>query len=484
MKLAELIHPWVATSLPDCLIKGLQNDSREICPGDLFFAYPGAAADGRLFMAQACQAGAVAIVYDPIHSQKPFECPTTIPCIPIPHLSKQLAAIASRFYGNPTRGLSVTGVTGTNGKTTIAYLLAQAYDLLGRQAAYIGTLGQGPVQALQSLPNTTPDALCLQRFFHEFQKKGIQRICMEVSSHALSQQRVDHIEFSEAIFTNLSHEHLDYHHTMQAYAEAKAKLFAVPSLRYAIINHDDEYASLMGGQLKKTCQQVTYGLKDGADVRAVAWESTLSGTQLDVVSPWGRHDVRVNLLGGFNAYNALAVFTSLLANGVPSPDVVRVIAQLQPASGRMEVVASSPCVIVDYAHTPDALENVLMTLNQIKRGRLWVVFGCGGDRDRTKRPLMGRIASQYADVAIITSDNPRTEDPMAIVNEVASGISSDTSVEKMVDRKQAIEFALSHVGTDDILLIAGKGHEDYQQIGHARLFFSDQKIVREKLALA
>ena len=481
MKLAELLHPWAGTVIPDCTILGLHNDSRQIKPGYLFFAYPGAVADGRLFMQQACLAGAAAIVYEPVNFPMSFVPPTDVPCIPVPNLGKKLGAIASRFYDNPTQALSITGVTGTNGKTTIAYQLAQAYALLGRRAAYVGTIGQGQVQALQPLANTTPDALCLQQLFHEYQHSGIQRVCMEVSSHALSQQRVDHIEFTEAIYTNLSHEHLDYHHTMQAYAEAKAALFAWRSLKYAIINHDDAYGQLMGEKIPGACQKLTYGLQEGCDVRAVNWQITMSGSQLEVVSPWGKHDVWVNLLGTFNIYNSLAVFASLLANGVGVTDTIQVMGQLQAAPGRMEVVAQAPCVIVDYAHTPDALENVLSTLGQLKKGRLGVVFGCGGDRDKTKRPMMGRIASQYADFVIVTSDNPRSEDPALIVEEVAEGLLPTAQVEKIVDRKLAIQHALNWVGDKDILLIAGKGHEAYQQIGQKRFFFSDQEVVRELL---
>ncbi len=481
MKLADLLSPWVMTAIPDCDISSLHNDSRQVKPGSLFIAYPGAAFDGRLFVGQACQSGAVAIVYDPENLPLSCDFPRHIPCMPVPQLGKKLAAMASRFYKEPTRSFCVTGVTGTNGKTTIAYQLAQAYGLLGQRAAYVGTLGQGPVDALMPLMNTTPDALCLQQFFHECQQRRIQHVCMEVSSHALSQKRVEHIDFAAAIYTNLSHEHLDYHHTMQAYAEAKATLFTTPSLKWAIINHDDPYSQLMGEQLASTCQKLTYGLLDGCDVRAAQWQTSMTGSQIEVVSPWGKHDVLVSLLGTFNIYNSLAVFARLLADGVSSSDAIHVMAKLKAAPGRMEVVAQSPCVIVDYAHTPDALENVLTTLSQLKKGRLGVVFGCGGDRDKTKRPMMGRIASQYADFVIVTSDNPRTEEPTMIVDEVAAGLLPTTRAEKIVDRKEAIHHALSMAGDEDILLIAGKGHESYQQIGSERFYFSDQDVVRHLL---
>jgi UDP-N-acetylmuramoyl-L-alanyl-D-glutamate--2,6-diaminopimelate ligase len=479
MKLNDLLSPWARVPIPDCDILGLQNDSRQVKSNDLFIAYPGAAADGRLFIQKACDAGASAIVYEPDQWPDTAFIPEMIPCIPVPGLARLLAGIASRFYGHPSHHLSVTGVTGTNGKTTIAYQLAQAYGLLGKEAAYIGTLGQGRVNQLQALHNTTPDALCLQRFLHDYQQQGIQQVCMEVSSHALSQQRVDEIEFTEAIYTNLSHEHLDYHHTMDAYADAKAQLFAMPLLKHAIVNHDDAYSSVMLKNLPKTCRKLSYGMQAGSDVRVLHYETGMAGSHLRIDSPWGQHDVRVGLLGTFNMYNSLAVLTSLLAQGFPPARVLPVMEQILAAPGRMEVVLQKPCVIVDYAHTPDALENVLSTLGHLKKGRLGVVFGCGGDRDKTKRPIMGQIASQYADFVIVTSDNPRTEDPLTIINEVAAGLSATAQAMKIIDRQAAIHQALDMADDKDIILIAGKGHESYQEIATVRYPFSDQEIVRK-----
>lgn len=481
MKLAQLLQTWVSIDMPDADILGLHNDSRLIRPGYLFFAYPGAVADGRLFLKQAIQAGAVAIVYEP--EQVPTSCviPTEVPCFPITQLVTKLAAIASRFYDYPSRALSVTGITGTNGKTTIAYQLAQAYSLLLKKSAYVGTLGQGGIEDIQPLMNTTPDALCLQKLLYDYKQSGIQQVCMEVSSHALHQGRVNSIDFTQAIYTNLSHDHLDYHHTMQAYAAAKAALFEWPSLTWAIINADDAYSSQMMAGVNASCKKLTYGLNEGCDVRAINWRTTMAGSQFDVQSPWGNHHVQVNLLGAFNVYNSLAVFASLLAAGNEVSEVLAIMQQLRASPGRMEVVAQKPCVIVDYAHTPDALEKALTTLSQLKQGRLMVVFGCGGDRDKTKRPIMGRIASQYADVSIITSDNPRSESPADIIDEIAEGLLAKSNVLKILDRAQAIHQALSMAGQEDILLIAGKGHEAYQQIGNERFAFSDQEVVRQWL---
>jgi UDP-N-acetylmuramoyl-L-alanyl-D-glutamate--2,6-diaminopimelate ligase len=478
MKLVDLLYSWAISDVPDSDISGIQNDSRRVMPGYLFLAYPGARFDGRLFIQKSCDAGAVAVAYDPKNLPPNLHFPKNIPCIPVPNLAEKLAAIASRFYHNPTQSLSITGVTGTNGKTTIAYLLAQAYGLLGKKAAYMGTLGQGDVHTLEPLMNTTPDALALQQFFYDYQQKGIEQVCMEVSSHALCQGRVDHIDFVGAIYTNLSHEHLDYHHTMDAYARAKAKLFALSSLKWAVINHDDAYGQLMVKQLPPGCIKYTYGLNKGGDVTATNYQIGMSGSEFKVISPWGQHSVRVNLLGQFNIYNSLAVFTSLLAQGFDARDVTEVMAKLQASPGRMEVVSKNPCVIVDYAHTPDALENVLLTLQRLKQGRLGVVFGCGGDRDKTKRPMMGGIASKYADFIIITSDNPRTEAPSQIIDDVAEGLLPGVRALRTEDREEAIGQGLTMMGLHDILLIAGKGHEAYQEIGGERFPFSDQDVVR------
>lgn len=477
MKLAELMQPWVRGDIPECEILGLHNDSRQIKPGFLFFAYPGLATDGRLFIPQAVHAGAAALVYDPENWSPADHISSNFPAIPLPGLAAKLGAIASRFYGEPTKKLAITGVTGTNGKTTIAYQLAQAHNLLGEHAAYVGTIGQGEVTALKPLINTTPDALCLQELMHQYEQAAIKQVCMEVSSHALCQGRVDGIDFQQAIFTNLSHEHLDYHLNMQAYAEAKALLFAMPMLKWAIINQDDPYSQLMRQQ-SKAKQLISYGVRENAEVKALSWDVSLKGTELELISPWGQHELIINALGFFNIYNALAVFTSLLAYGYPVDKVVAVMAKLQAAPGRMEIVSKEPYAIVDYAHSPDALENVLATLQNVKKGRIIAVFGCGGDRDKTKRPIMGRIASQYADITIITSDNPRTEDPLAIIESIESGIDSKTNLYKIPDREQAIAKAINLAEKEDIILVAGKGHENYQQIGNVRHAFSDQAIIR------
>lgn len=526
MKLAYLLKPWVNQPIADCEITALYHDSRQVKPGGLFLAYPGTLTDGRSYIEQAYQAGAVAIAYEqtsqggkhkprtsphqplirPLGTFSPFPAireiedglrePTDdtldtllsipIPCLPVPNLSRLLAPIASRFYQNPTQSLSITGVTGTNGKTTIAYQLTQAHALLGQSARYIGTLGQGSPSQIKPLLNTTPDALCLQGLCHAYLEQGVQEVCLEVSSHALCEGRVDEVNFQQAIYTNLTQDHLDYHGNMQAYAEAKARLFAYPSLSCAIFNQDDAYVKQMISACSPSCQIVTYALHAPADVQAMNCQYSLLGSEFDVLSPWGKYHLNIQGVGEFNIYNSLAVFASLMTHGYAADDVVSVMAQVVASPGRMELVRKEPCVLIDYAHTPDALKNALSTLKELrskrnKQGQIWVVFGCGGDRDRGKRPLMGQIASQWADKIILTSDNPRNESPEQILSEIAEGIPSGHPTKIIEDRKEAIHQVLKLADKDDIVLIAGKGHESYQQIGHQRHAFSDQEIVKQFL---
>lgn len=478
MKLTQLLPSLVTQSIVDCTITGMQNDSRCIQPGDVFVAYPGEATDGRFYLDKAIASGAVAVIYEAEAFPQSIALPSSVPCIAVTKLAAQLAYIAKKFYGDPGEALTITGVTGTNGKTTVAYQLAQAHSLLGQEAAYIGTIGQGNVSKLQVLDNTTPDALFLQRLLAQYKNQGLQQVCMEVSSHALSQHRVDAIEFNQAIFTNLTLDHLDYHHTMENYAAVKSRLFAQESLIWAIINQDDSYQQIMMNAVKSHVKKLTYGINKACDVSAVNWNMDIHGTVIEICSPWGNHQLHIKALGAFNIYNSLAVFSSLLASGYAPNKVVQVMSQLKAAPGRLEIVASEPYVLVDYAHTPDALKNALITLGQIKKGRLWVVFGCGGERDKTKRPLMGRIASEYADQIIITSDNPRTEDPQTIINEIAVGILPSACAIQLVNREEAIAYVLKEACEEDIILIAGKGHEAYQQIGTIKHAFSDQDIVR------
>ena len=484
MQLSSLLQPWCDCPVQNCIVLDMQNDSRNVKTGDLFVAYPGAVSDGRQFLAQAVALGAVAIVYEPKRLPTSMVLPSQIPCIPIPDLAKQLAALATRFYAGSEESLWVTGVTGTNGKTTIAYQLTQAHQLLGRKAAYIGTIGQGEIRHLQPQINTTPDALCLQRLLADYRNQHIQNVCMEVSSHALSEHRVDHIAFREAIYTNLSHEHLDYHQTMASYAKAKAVLFSKTTLQWVLLNQDDTYVSQMAAVVPSSVQVLRYGIEQPADIRGQDCRLFIHGSEFTVTSPWGTQTVSIPSLGAFNIYNSLAVYGSLLAHGYSVADTVKVMGQLTASPGRMEIVAHQPYVIVDYAHTPAALDNVLKTLLCLKAdktSKIWVVFGCGGDRDKTKRPLMGKVVSEQAERVILTSDNPRHEDPDSIIQDIIVGIPTNADVTTIVDRREAIQYALQYASKNDIVLIAGKGHEDYQIVGDKRTVFSDQAEVRQYL---
>jgi UDP-N-acetylmuramoyl-L-alanyl-D-glutamate--2,6-diaminopimelate ligase len=479
MKLAHLLAPWIDSPLPDCYILGLHNDSREIKPGFLFFAYPGTQTDGRRFISRAIEAGASAVLYEP-ENWDSAEYKPSAGVIPLPGLRNKVGKIASRFYNSPSKKLTITAVTGTNGKTTVAYQLAQAHELLGEAAAYIGTIGQGSVKKLEPLINTTPDALCLQQLLASYVNKSIKQLSMEVSSHGLCQGRVDEIAFQQAIFTNLSHDHMDYHLTMEAYAKAKSLLFARPTLKWVILNRDDPFSSFMEKAIvAPSCQRLGYGVYQKADVKVLNWQADLTGSRCEVTSPWGPFTLETKALGFFNIYNSLAVLTSLLAEGYTLDKVISTIAKLKAAPGRMEIVLHEPYIIVDYAHTPDALENALATLHKVRRkGRIFVVFGCGGDRDKSKRPMMGKIASQYADILIVTSDNPRTEDPSAIIAEITAALPAKTCFYAITDREEAIKKAIDLATLDDIVLIAGKGHEEYQIIGTECYRFSDQAVVR------
>ena len=461
-------------------VTGLQRDSRLIMPGEVFIALPGPRFDGRSHILQALDAGAIMVLYEPHGCE--VNCVFSERCLPVPGLADLVSDLASTFYGNPSHFVPVVGVTGTNGKTTIAHQLTQANVLLGRRAVYIGTLGIGDIKSLTASANTTPDALCLQRVLSECKNSGIEQVCMEVSSHGLAEKRVANIEFEQAIYTNLTHDHLDYHGNIADYAAAKKQLFLTPSLKSAIINYDDPYAIQMIAALPAGCQLLTYGLRYGCDLQATNIEYSISGTSFDVVSVFGNVRLRTTGVGKFNVYNSLAVFASLLAQGHNINAVSQVMTKLQSCPGRMELVMQTPCVVVDYAHTPDALENVLQTLRQFKlaksSNKIWVVFGCGGDRDRSKRPIMGQIASKYADVVVITSDNPRKESPNEIIDAIAVGVIPESNVMKILDRAEAISTVLKLASKNDIILISGKGHESYQEIGTLRIFFSDQAVVR------
>jgi UDP-N-acetylmuramoyl-L-alanyl-D-glutamate--2,6-diaminopimelate ligase len=476
-RLRALLHGVVEIAEEqDRELSGLAIDSRAVGNGDCFIAFPGVANDGRRFIADAVGRGAAAVLYEP----NGFEAPAVnMPCLGVPQLRDKLGAIADRFYGAPSRRLTVIGVTGTNGKTTCTQLLAQALDEPDSRCAIIGTLGYGFPGALNTSLHTTPDAVTVHRLLDEFSRAGATHAAMEVSSHALDQGRVNAVTIPLAVFTNLTRDHLDYHGDMAAYGKAKAGLFALPGVKHAIVNRDDPFGRELLGGFGKDIRVVTYGL-EGGGVTVRTLKLTPRGMQLRITSPAGPAQLTSPLYGRFNAYNLLAAFATLLALGFTAADAAHRLARARAPAGRMERFGGgkgAPLVVVDYAHTPDALEKVLAALREHAKGKLACVFGCGGDRDRGKRPLMGEIAERLADRVILTDDNPRSEDGEAIVAEIRAGMKSEPRVIR--DRREAILEAITQAAADDIVLVAGKGHEDYQQVGAERRPYSDRDTVRD-----
>jgi UDP-N-acetylmuramoyl-L-alanyl-D-glutamate--2,6-diaminopimelate ligase len=481
MRLKTLLE-GIATTPVECEVTGLAIDSRQVKRGDLFLAFPGAAADGRRYIADAVNAGAAAIVYD---SSDHFEpAPGAVPAIGVDNLRAMLGAIANRFYDAPSKKLIVVGVTGTNGKTTCTQLLAQALDRAPRRCAVIGTLGAGFPGALNESLHTTPDAVTVHRLMREFLAASAAYVSMEVSSHALHQGRVNDVAFDLAVFTNLTRDHLDYHGDMQAYGAAKATLFGVPGLKHAVVNYDDEFGRTLLQIAAGRATTLSYGL-EGGDVSVRRMTPTPKGLEMHVVTPKGDATLHAPLFGRFNAYNLLAVLATLLLLDVPLTEAVERLSHARPVPGRAERFggrSGRPLVIVDYAHTPDALEKILSALREHARAKLVCVFGCGGDRDRGKRPLMGAVAERLADLVILTDDNPRTETPETIIDDIRAGMKGAPFVTR--DRAQAIAQAIANAGADDVVLVAGKGHEDYQQIGAERRPYSDRGTVRAILGEA
>ena len=463
-------------------VRNLQTDSRRVQSGDLFLAVPGMVMDGRDYIGDAVASGAAAIVYETGDGFALRAAP--VPVFGVSGLRHKIGIIAERFYGSPSRRLVVIGVTGTNGKTTCAQLLAQALDQPPRRCAVIGTLGYGFPGALNASMHTTPDAMTVQRLLADFAEQGAVQVAMEVSSHALEQGRVNGVAFSVAVFTNLTRDHLDYHGDMQAYGKAKAGLFAMEGIKHAVINHDDPFGRSLLAGVDAQIRTLSYGI-EGGDVRAREVRLLPDGLWLRVATPEGETELRSPLIGRFNAYNLLAVLATLLALGVKLGEAVTRLARAHAPAGRVERFGGArglPLVVVDYAHTPDALEKILLALREHARGKLWCVFGCGGDRDRGKRPVMGGIAERLADRVVLTDDNPRHESGDAIIADILGGMNAAPPVIR--ERKAAIAEAIQHAGEADIVLIAGKGHEDYQQVGDTRLPYSDRDAVRELLGRA
>ena len=460
----------------DIKITGISMDSREVRAGYLFIGVPGIGTDGRQFAASALEQGAKALL---LEAGGRFELPATdVPVIRVDNLKSYIGLILNRFYDFPSSRIKVIGVTGTNGKTTCTQLLSQALDRSGQRCAVIGTLGNGYPGALSQGTHTTPDAVSMHKLLADFAEEGAYAVCIEVSSHALEQGRVDGIEFDIAVFTNLTRDHLDYHGDMESYAAAKSKLFLNRSLECAVINLDDAHGRQLREQV--TASHVTgFGLHNG-DVHAENIQATPDGMSFTLVSEADRCPVSVQLYGEFNISNLLAIASVLKFLNWTAGDIAAAFSGLKPVAGRMERFIGEgtfPVVVIDYAHTPDALKQALEALRPHTRGQLWCVFGCGGDRDRGKRPLMGAIASDLADHAVLTDDNPRTESPEKIIQEIEAGMNRPHQV--LQPRERAVRETILRASADDLVLLAGKGHEDYQEIGVERIHYSDRELVQQ-----
>ncbi len=485
-------------------ISGIALDSRQIQAGNLFIALMGAKLDGRQFIAKSIELGAAAILVEADKQWQGVAWIGNVPVVAIENLAQRVSQIAGNFYQHPSQRCRLVGVTGTNGKTSITLLIAQLASLSAKAekksadaaTGVVGTLGFGlldanslapldqQINAIQSTGLTTPDPVNLQKILYKLVAEKATTIAIEASSHSLVLGRVAALEFNTAIFTNLTQDHLDFHGDLVSYGQAKAQLLHFPNLKYAIVNSDDSWAKNLLSQMPASVSPIIFSLSDeSADIYLKDLKLTQKGAEAELYSPWGVAALISPFIGKFNLSNLLAVIAAVCVGGADFKTVVALVSQLHAAPGRMQSVNLGDSqqdiqIIVDYAHTPDALENTLRAIREHTKSRVWVVFGCGGDRDKTKRPLMGRIAEKYSDYIIITNDNPRTEEPSAIAADIIRGLHNPNACLVIADRAQAIDFAVQQAKADDLILIAGKGHEDYQIFADQTLTFSDVKQAR------
>ncbi|WP_044470612.1 UDP-N-acetylmuramoyl-L-alanyl-D-glutamate--2,6-diaminopimelate ligase [Mannheimia massilioguelmaensis] len=485
-KLTALFN--LGSQFEDIELNEMTLDSRAVKCGCLFVAIKGHAVDGRQFISQAINAGASAVLMecDNINEHLTVSMQQNAPVIAYYELSKHLSQIADVFYQQPSQHLALVGVTGTNGKTTIAQLLAQWTQLLGHTTAVMGTIGNGLFGHVKPATNTTGSAIEIQSSLANFVKQGADFAAIEVSSHGLVQHRVEALHFAAGIFTNLSRDHLDYHHTMENYALAKKRLFSELVCKKQIINVDDKVGANwlidLPDAVAVSCHpNYQPNVKNWLKATAVSFNN--QGATIEFDSSWGNGKIESHLIGAFNVSNLLLVLATLLALDYPLTGLLKTVSQLTGVCGRMEMIHAphKPTVIVDYAHTPDALEKALQAARVHCHGKLWCIFGCGGDRDTGKRPIMAQIAEQFADVVIATDDNPRTEDHHKIMQDIIVGFKQPEQIKVIHDREQAIKTAVQSAVENDVILIAGKGHEDYQIIGTTKHHFSDQEIAKRYL---
>ena len=498
--LTELQLPVVAA---DKVLKHMTLDSRKITGGELFVAIPGIRSDGRKYIARALEKGAAAVLVDDSEGFDISAATGFQSVFIVPGLRAKIGELANRFYRQPSEQLKVIGVTGTNGKTSCCWFTSEILQQLGVPCTVMGTVGRGLPGQLEASLNTTSDVVSLHKYLRQLVSDGVPTLAMEVSSHGLDQGRVSGVSFEVALFTHISRDHLDYHGSLEKYAAAKARLFSECNFRYAVIGKDDEFSELMFSSCPYGADITTWSLGDAsADVYLTNIETLAKGFKATIHTPWGVATLSTSLLGRFNLKNLLAVITVLGVQGYPLDRLLAAIPELSTPPGRMQQFGGGdgPLILVDYAHTPDAIENVLFSLrehrsqieNAIKCstkdnekgvGNIVCVFGCGGDRDRGKRPLMTSAALNGADIVVLTSDNPRTEDPEQIIADALEGIVPDDCqrVQVIVDRAEAIRSAITSASVGDIIVIAGKGHENYQEIQGVRCFFDDAEQVRSVL---
>lgn len=494
MLLSKLLNNIVVGEFPDVEITGITNDSRAVRSGYLFLAYPGEKSDGRNYIKQAIENGAAFVLSDGLLSEVENQGRYSrildgVGIFSLENLSHIQSEIAARFYDHPSKKMNVIGVTGTNGKTSITHFISQSLSYLQKKSGLIGTVGTGFLPHLDKAALTTPDPILLQKLFFDLHQKGAETVAMEVSSHALAQARVSAVDFDIAVFTQLSRDHLDYHQTMENYGNAKAKLFDFPSLKYAVLNWDDEWGRKIAHRHVKDYPILVYSLNSAEGPKEIPAliakkiEPSLQGFLVSVSSPWGEGQFHCSLMGRFNISNVLATIAALVANGIDFARALESVASLSTVRGRMQSIQkeNSPVVVVDYSHTPDALMKALEALREHCAGKLYCVFGCGGDRDSGKRVSMGEIAEKYADFCIITNDNPRSEDPQQIAEAILQGFHQRNKVKLILDRSDAIQFAIDNAKEGDMILLAGKGHEEYQIIGSQTRPFSDIEEARKGL---
>jgi UDP-N-acetylmuramoyl-L-alanyl-D-glutamate--2,6-diaminopimelate ligase len=487
MTLAQVLDDESLHELDSVRWSVLQADSRRIMPGHVFVALQGATVDGRDYISDAIHRGASAVVMEAEAKAPAVEYRGSVPLISVVGLSAKMSAIAARAYADPSAELNIIGVTGTNGKTTCSLLIAQLLEALGQRAAVVGTLGYGRVgEPLQATGFTTPDAISSQALLRDLAEQRIGSVVMEVSSHALAQGRVKAVRMSTAVFTNLSHDHLDFHGDLKAYGKAKARLLKARDLQCAIINRDDSWCKSLLKKAETLEQVFSYSLSSKkADVYFEALTYCADGITGTVHTPKGSAEITSSLIGDFNASNILATIAVAISQGYALDKIAAVVPRLQSAPGRMEQVRlrvdQGVQVVVDYAHTPDALEKTLRALRRHTEGSLWCVFGCGGDRDREKRPAMGRVAEKSADYTIVTNDNPRGEDPASIAGEIVRGMHHPERCLVIAERDKAIDLAVQQARAGDTVLLAGKGHEAVQIFAQRQLPFSDVQQARAAL---